>query len=343
MIARISGFRYLFIRCLAAAVLVTAVSASAAVVDVSVVNNRFQPASVNIQVNDEVRWTWAPADGGVPHTTTSETPGLWDSGIHTQPFNFTVPFLTAGSFPYVCTLHASIGMVGTVTVQGTSSLPPTITTQPANRTVNVGDNVTFNVVATGSAPLSYQWKKNTTNIPGANAASLTLNAVTVADAGSYTVTVTNSAGSVTSDAAVLTVNAGGAAPVITTQPASQTVVAGQPVTFNVVATGTPPLSYQWKKGAANLPGANAASLTLNAVTTADAGSYTVVVTNTAGSVTSDARGTHSERRWRRPGYYYPARQSNGRPRTTGNLHRGCNRHRPLELSVEKEYCEYSWS
>ena len=74
MIARISGFRYLFIRCLAAAVLVTAVSASAAVVDVSVVNNRFQPASVNIQVNDEVKWTWAPADGGVPHTTTSESP-----------------------------------------------------------------------------------------------------------------------------------------------------------------------------------------------------------------------------------------------------------------------------
>jgi plastocyanin len=286
MIARISGFHYSFIRCLAAAVLVTSVSASAAVVDVSVVNNSFQPASVTIQVNDEVKWTWAPSAGF--HTTTSGTPGLWDSGIHTQPFDFTVPFLSAGTFPYVCTLHAGIGMVGTVTVEGTSSLPPVITTQPANQTVNVGGTATFNVVATGTAPLSYQWRKDTSNIPGANAASLTLNAVTAGDAGSYTVVVTNTAGSVTSDAAVLTVNPGVEAPVITTQPASQTVTAGQPVTFNVVATGTAPLSYQWRKDTANIPGANAASLTLNAVTVGDAGSYTVVVTNTAGSVTSDA-------------------------------------------------------
>ena len=104
------------------------------------------------------------------------------------------------------------------------------------------------MVATGTPPLSYQWKKGTTSLPGANEASLTLTSVTSADAGSYTVVVTNMAGSVTSDAAVLTVNTGGGAPVITTQPASQTVVVGQPVTFNVVATGTPPLSYQWRKG-----------------------------------------------------------------------------------------------
>ena len=64
MIARISGFHYSSIRCLAFAVLITTISASAAVVDVSVVNNRFEPASVNIQINDEVRWTWAPEDGG---------------------------------------------------------------------------------------------------------------------------------------------------------------------------------------------------------------------------------------------------------------------------------------
>src|SRR5580765_6241 len=81
MVARLSGFCYTFIRCLAFAVLVTAVSASAAVVNVSVVNNRFQPASVTIQVSDQVTWTWAASTAGVPHTTTSETPGLWDCGI----------------------------------------------------------------------------------------------------------------------------------------------------------------------------------------------------------------------------------------------------------------------
>src|SRR5678815_4905648 len=54
------------------------------------------------------------------------------------------------------------------------------------------------------------------------------------------------------------------------------------------------------------------------------------------------RGTNSERRRRRPCYYHSTCQSNGRPRTTSNLQRGCNRHRPLGLSVEEEYYEYFW-
>ena len=103
------------------------------------------------------------------------------------------------------------GSKGTVIVQGITSLPPTITTQPTNRTVNVGDTATFNVVATGTAPLSYQWRKDTASIVGANEASLTLTTVTSGDAGSYTVVVTNIAGLVTSDAAILTVNTGGGA------------------------------------------------------------------------------------------------------------------------------------
>ena len=177
-------------------------------------------------------------------------------------------------------------MVGTVTVQGTSSLPPTITTQPTNRTVNVGDSVTFNVVATGSAPLSYQWRKETTSIPGANEAGLTLTTVTWGDAGSYTVVVTNIAGLVTSDAAILTVNTGGGAPVIITQPASQTVVAGQTATFTVAATGPAPLSYQWKRNGVDVASATEATLTLNGATIAQAGTYQVVVSNSVGGASS---------------------------------------------------------
>ena len=74
-----------------------------------------------------------------------------------------------------------------------------------------------------------------------------LSSVTTADAGSYTVRVSNSAGTVTSAAATLTVNPAVVAPSITTQPASQTVTAGANVSFHVVATGTAPLSYQWSK------------------------------------------------------------------------------------------------
>src|SRR5882724_5621591 len=86
-----------------------------------------------------------------------------------------------------------------------------------------------------------------------------------------------------------TANAVPVAPTITTQPANQTVMAGQTATFAVVAVGTAPLSHQWQKNGANIAGATAASYTTLATTTADSGStFAAVVTNTAGTVTSTA-------------------------------------------------------
>jgi sugar lactone lactonase YvrE len=85
--------------------------------------------------------------------------------------------------------------------------PPAITTQPANKTVTVGKTATFSVKATGTAPLSYQWRKNGANITGATSASYTTPPTTAADNGSlFSVVVSNSAGSVTSNNAMLTVN-----------------------------------------------------------------------------------------------------------------------------------------
>src|SRR5207245_2436471 len=110
---------------------------------------------------------------------------------------------------------------------------PTITTQPANQTLTVGQTATFAVVAGGATPLSYQWQKNGASIAGATAASYITPATTTADSGSaFAVVVTNMAGMVTSSAAMLTVNAAGVAPTITTQPASQTVTAGQTANFS---------------------------------------------------------------------------------------------------------------
>src|SRR5439155_571375 len=78
-------------------------------------------------------------------------------------------------------------------------------------------------------------------------------------------------------------------PTITTQPANQTVTAGQRATFTVVATGTALLSYQWQKNGANLAGATSSSYTTPATTTADSGStFAVVVSNRAGTATSRA-------------------------------------------------------
>jgi len=82
---------------------------------------------------------------------------------------------------------------------------PTITVQPSGRTIAAGNSVTFSVSATGTAPLSYQWSKGTATIAGATAESYTLPSPSAQDAGNYSVTVSNSAGSVTSNPAALTV------------------------------------------------------------------------------------------------------------------------------------------
>ncbi|HEY5914707.1 MAG TPA: immunoglobulin domain-containing protein [Verrucomicrobiae bacterium] len=171
---------------------------------------------------------------------------------------------------------------------GAAATAPVITTQPASQTVPAGANATFTVVATGTAPLGYQWRFNSVNIAGATSSSLRLTAVTSANAGSYTVVVSNSAGSTTSSAASLTVTSTVTAPTITTQPVSQTVAAGANVSFTVGATGTAPLSYQWRFNSANIAGATSSILTLTAVASANAGSYTAVVSNGAGSATSTA-------------------------------------------------------
>ena len=129
---------------------------------------------------------------------------------------------------------------------------PLIIDQPQRiDTVIAGRNVTFRVDAVGTVPLTYQWEKNGNPISGQTNSSLTITNAQSSDAGTYTVCVSNSngTGKVTSDGAVLTVNAP-IAPNITVQPQSQTVTAGvqSPILiFRVTATGTAPLSYQWYK------------------------------------------------------------------------------------------------
>src|SRR5207247_2891404 len=138
--------------------------------------------------------------------------------------------------------------------------PPSITTQPANKTVNVGQTATFSVTATGSPPLQYQWRKNGANIPGATNSSYTTPATVATDNGSlFSVVVSNGGGSVTSNNATLTVNK--LPPTITTQPANTTVKAGKTAKFTVTATGATPLNYQWRKNGTNITGATKSSYT----------------------------------------------------------------------------------
>ena len=186
----------------------------------------------------------------------------------------------------------SVALSGTGTGQGSTSTPvaPTIFSQPASAKITTGQTATFNVAATGTAPMTYQWKKNGSAINGANSSTFTTPAETMADNNAqFTAEVSNTAGNATSNAAMLTVTTATVAPAITTQPASQTVIAGKTASFTVGATGTAPLMYQWSKNGAPISGANSATYTTPAETAADnSAKFTVAVSNTAGSAASNA-------------------------------------------------------
>ncbi len=154
--------------------------------------------------------------------------------------------------------------------------PVVITQQPVPQAVTLGGDVTFTVVATGSGPLNYQWLYEGQPVSGQTTPTLTLSGVKTSDAGSYSVLVSNAAGAATSDSALLTVNV----PVrIVAQPADMTVRLSERAQFEVVADGTPPLTYQWKFKGVDLPGENNSVLVLNSVRADQAGAYSVVVRN----------------------------------------------------------------
>ena len=180
----------------------------------------------------------------------------------------------------------------TLTVSAAPGGPgaPVIGAQPANQSVVVGQTASFSVTATGAGPFTYQWKKDGKDISGATSSTYTTPATSLGDSGAqYSVVVGNNADKVSSSKATLTVTAAAVAPAITSQPAAQTVAAGQTASFSVVATGTEPLAYQWKKNGTNIAGATSSMYTTPATSIADIGAalaYSVVVTNSAGTVTS---------------------------------------------------------
>ena len=201
--------------------------------------------------------------------------------------------LLAGLMAIAITACGGGGSSSSVTAPPVDKTPvppgtaPSITTQPVKLSVVAGKTATFSVVATGSATLAYQWKKNGADISGATSSTYAIPATTPADSGDYSVVVTNSAGTVTSAAASLTVTAQAVAPSITGQPFAKTVTAGQTATFTVEATGTSPLRYQWKKNGTNIPDATTSSYTTPATLLIDNGvEYLVEVSNEAGTASS---------------------------------------------------------
>lgn len=173
--------------------------------------------------------------------------------------------------------------VATLTV--TVEAPATIVEQPNSQTVALGASVTLAVSATGSPAPGYQWFVGGVAVPGANASTYTITPVIRANAGTYTVQVSNAAGSVLSSAATVTVDV---APTITAQPLAETANVGATAAFFVGTSGTAPLSYQWFLSGNAITGATGPLLLVSDVTATSAGAYSVTVTDAVGSVTSTA-------------------------------------------------------
>jgi Immunoglobulin I-set domain len=175
-----------------------------------------------------------------------------------------------------------------LTVTTDPIVPPTILTQPQSLTVVDGAPATFSVAATGTAPFSYQWRKNGADIFGGTDSILTTPLLTLADTGAvYSVVVSNGVGSATSANATVTVNYLPLAWLV--QPQAMSVTRGQTAVFVASAFGSQPVTYQWKRNGVDIAGAMSSVYTTPVTTTADNGAeYSVVATNPANSITSAA-------------------------------------------------------
>lgn len=241
------------------------------------------PASQTVPVGSDVTFS----------ITASGAPPLY-YGWLSNGYNLVYATNASYTITNVQTKHAAwyYGVVRNAAGSATSKpavldvgFPPSIKTQPTSKTVKAGANVTLTVTASGTTPLSYQWSVNGTSIAGATKSSFPITGAQPSQAGDYRVKVSNPYGAVDSAIATLTVQY---APVITQQPQSQNVKIGERVTLSVVAAAVPVASYQWKFNTVKVPGATASAYTIASFQQTNAGNYTVVVSNSLGSVTSSS-------------------------------------------------------
>jgi len=191
--------------------------------------------------------------------------------------------LSAGIYDVLVTNPA-----GTVTsAQATLNVvvPATIVSQPTPLSTAIGRSASLSVTVTGTPPFTFTWKKDGVVLPAATSGTLYFTSVTQRDFGAYTVEVANSGGRATSNAAAFSLASEVA---IASHPASVSTRLGAAATFTVVATGTEPLSYQWRKNGTLIPGATRSSYTVPMTTDFDAGAYEVFVFNDYSSATSTA-------------------------------------------------------
>jgi DNA-binding beta-propeller fold protein YncE len=240
-------------------------------------------ASTTVRASDALNFTFTAS--GTPTSTFTATPlPEWATVSSAGVLSGTPPVGAQGTYTFTVTANNGALTTQEFTLTVTPAIvAPTISAQPQTASVNQGQSATFSVTASGTAPLTYQWRRNGAPINGATSSSYTVGNAQPSAAGTYDVIITNAGGGLTSNGAQLVVNT---IPTFTQQPQTQIALAGSTVTFTAGVTGGSSFNYQWRKNGQAIAGATGGTLTINGVTGADAGNYDVLVSNALGLVGS---------------------------------------------------------
>lgn len=219
----------------------------------------------NGMTNYAFQWRWFGTN--LPGATGSNYTRAFASNWHAGPYEVVVrnPINSVTSLVAMLSVYS-----GTLN----------ITNQPQDSLVLAGANTSFTVGATGVGPLTYQWRFNGTNLPGANSNVLAIVNVQAPNVGVYAVNVTDANGSKLSSNALLAILA---APVITLHPFTHTVTTGSIATLNAAASGTPTPACQWYFNGLPLSGATALTLNIPDFQGSNSGFYFMVASNVAGT------------------------------------------------------------
>ena len=262
-------------------------AATAATFFVEMRNIQFQPANIVINQGDTVTWTNRDSQA---HDTVSGTnlvpSGFWASPLLPRAGTFSFTFnIPPGSYGYYCTPHVQLfGMRGTVTVNAT----PTVGITSPNNGATVPAGLPFAVTASASDAdgnvTRVDFFADGNLIGSSSGPTFSVNATLPAGPHTLTAVAVDNRNGTGTSAAINVVAAD--APAILSGPQSTNVLEGGSVEFTVIATGDPPLTYQWQFNGADILGATNTALLISNVTTNDQGDYTVIVRNLSASVTS---------------------------------------------------------
>jgi hypothetical protein len=192
---------------------------------------------------------------------------------------------SADATAYTVSVSAGCGSLLSSSANITVNPVTIIVNQPVSATICSGNAANLSVNATGTSPITYQWSFNGVVIGGATSSLYSIPSANINNAGQYTVQVSGACGVLTSSSATLTVNS---TPFVTTAPVSQSICSGSPVTFSILAGGSGNLTYQWRFAGNPINGATGIDYTLPSVTNANAGSYSVAISGSCGTVNSSA-------------------------------------------------------